>query len=159
MRRAPILIASTAVGMGLVLSFHTAATKTTKLKITSQGSSSPSSSTPPTTAGTGSAGAGGPTTTAPGASTRSVDSQDIQYQYGDIELKVTENGSRITDISIVSNGAIDGRSQQINSIAVPQLVSQALQSQSDQIDGVSGATFTSQAFAYALQNALQQLGK
>ncbi len=41
--------------------------------------------------------------------------QDIQYQYGDIQLRVTENGSRITDVSILHENATDPRSAEINS--------------------------------------------
>jgi uncharacterized protein with FMN-binding domain len=88
---------------------------------------------------------------------RSATGQDIQYQYGDIQLKVTQQGTRMTSIDVVNNGANDARSAQINSIAVPMLTQQALQAQSVQIDGVSGATFTSNAYAQALQSALDQL--
>jgi uncharacterized protein with FMN-binding domain len=89
---------------------------------------------------------------------RSATGQDISYRYGDIELKVVEQGTRITNIEVVSEGATDPHSQQINSQAVPILQSQALAAQSANIDGVAGATFTSQAYADALQSALSGLG-
>jgi uncharacterized protein with FMN-binding domain len=60
-------------------------------------------------------------------------------------------------VNVVQNGATDPHSAQINSIAVPMLTSQALSAQSAQIDGVSGASFTSAAYAQALQSALDQL--
>ena len=82
----------------------------------------------------------------------------MQYRYGDIELSVTETGSKITGISIVQDGAADARSYQINSQAIPMLTSQALSAQSAKIDGVSGATYTSQAYAQSLQSAIDQLG-
>jgi uncharacterized protein with FMN-binding domain len=172
MNRAPVVIGSTAIGLGLVLSFHTATTKhRSHLSI----GSAPPGTTTPTTAAPGGTGAppsstattpgetGAPpsaTTTTPAGSdaARTATGQDVQYRYGDIQLQVTEKGSRITNITVVSNNGIDPRSVFINQQAVPMLQSQAMQSQSPNIDGVSGATFTSEAYAEALQSALQQLG-
>ena len=168
MNRAPIVLGSTAVGLGLVLAFHTHSpvAHPRALSTTTSGaggSGSTATTTPPATGG-GSAttapsggGQAATTTTAPPNTTRSATGQDIQYQYGDIQLKVTEQGSKITSVDIVNNGANDARSAQINSIAVPMLTQQALQVQSAQIDGVSGATFTSNAYAQALQSAIDQL--
>jgi uncharacterized protein with FMN-binding domain len=48
------------------------------------------------------------------------------------------------------------RSQFINSQAVPLLRSEVLQAQSANINLISGATFTSQAFATSLQAAIEQ---
>lgn len=167
MSRAPVVIGSTAVGLGLVLSFHTAGIKrTTPLSIGSPASPATTTPTtsPPATAAPGSGGSSStsaPGTTAPASSsaTRTATGQDVQYRYGDIQLKVTEKGTRITNITVVSNNGIDPRSQMINQEAVPMLQSQAMQLQSANIDGVSGATFTSMAYADALQSALQQLGQ
>jgi uncharacterized protein with FMN-binding domain len=162
--RAPIVLGSTAVGLGLVLSFHTHKAAGVRLKTaspptTAAGGSSivapPSSGTSPAvTSPSGAAGA--PATTTP-SRTRTATGQDVQYQYGDIQLRVTAQGGHITNIDVVQNGAADPRSAQINSIAVPMLTSQAMSAQSPQIDGVSGASFTSAAYAQALQSALDQL--
>jgi uncharacterized protein with FMN-binding domain len=81
----------------------------------------------------------------------------VQYQYGDVQLRVTEQGSSITNIQIVSDNATDPRSAQINSQALPLLQQEAMSAQSANIDGVSGATFTSAAYAQALQSALDRL--
>ncbi|HET6793444.1 MAG TPA: FMN-binding protein [Acidimicrobiales bacterium] len=67
-------------------------------------------------------------------------------------------GNRITDIKTVVDDANDPQSYQINENAIPQLRQQALQAQSSNIDGVSGATYTSQAYVDSLQSALDQLG-
>ena len=162
MNRAPIVLGSTAVGLGLILSFHTRSPATVHVKSSAPttspiagsgtGTTSPSRGSSPTTAP--SAGAS-PTT--PATTTRSATGQDIVYQYGDIQLKVTERGTRISNIDVVQNGADDPRSAQINSIAVPMLTSQALSAQSSQIDGVSGASFTSAAYSQALQSAIDAL--
>jgi uncharacterized protein with FMN-binding domain len=82
----------------------------------------------------------------------------VQYRYGELELEVTVTGSRITNIQPVVDTAYDARSYQVNSYAEPQLNSQALAAQSANINGVSGATFTSQAYVQSLQAALDKLG-
>ena len=77
--------------------------------------------------------------------------------YGDIQVKVTKQGTRIANIQVLKEDATDPRSAQINSIAIPMLQQQAMSAQSANINGVSGATFTSQAYYEALQSALDKL--
>ena len=105
--------------------------------------------TPPTTAS--------PTTTTT-SGTRRANGSDVQYRYGELELQVTISGGQITDVQPVIDNAADQRSAQINSQAEPQLRQQALQAQSSNINGVSGATYTSNAFVQSLQAALNKLG-
>jgi uncharacterized protein with FMN-binding domain len=71
---------------------------------------------------------------------------------------VTVTGGKITNVQPVIDTAYDARSYQINSYAEPQLLSQTLQAQSASINGVSGASYTSQAYAQSLQAALDKLG-
>jgi uncharacterized protein with FMN-binding domain len=61
-------------------------------------------------------------------------------------------------VATVELTADDPHSQEINAEAVPQLRGQALSAQSAQIDGVSGATFTSRGYEASLQSALDKLG-
>jgi len=82
----------------------------------------------------------------------------VSYRYGDIQLRVTVSGGRITDISVPQESAPGQRSQSINSQAIPVLTREALAAQGLQFDVVSGATFTSDAFAQALQSALAREG-
>jgi uncharacterized protein with FMN-binding domain len=168
-KRAPIVITSTAAGVALLLSFHTSHPS---LQIKSASGTSPggSGSTPATTPqsttpqsttpqSSGSAPQStGPTTTAPAPSNHSATGSDIRYRYGEIEIQVTASGSKITNVTILKDDATDGRSYQINSEAVPILQSETMSAQSSQIDGVSGATYTSQAYVQSLQAALDQLG-
>lgn len=182
-RRAPFVIGATGVGLGLLLSFHTEPIHLSSVSTGSgangsgpstdgqpsgSGVSSPatagtapaSTATVPSSTGTAPGQTGPAPTTAPPTTTaavRNATSQDVQYRYGDIQLKVTERGSSITNIKVVQEGATDPRSAQINSQAVPMLQQQAMSAQSANIDGVSGATFTSMAYQEALQSALDQL--
>jgi uncharacterized protein with FMN-binding domain len=70
---------------------------------------------------------------------------------------VTEQGTKITNIQVLQNGAADMRSEEINAQVVPLLQSEAMSAQSAQINGISGATYTSSAYAQSLQSALDQL--
>ena len=51
----------------------------------------------------------------------------------------------------------DPTSQQICTEAIPMLRSEALSAQSGTIDGISGATYTSEAYTQSLQSALDKL--
>ncbi|HLX78889.1 MAG TPA: FMN-binding protein [Acidimicrobiales bacterium] len=74
-------------------------------------------------------------------------------------MKVTVSGSRITNVSIASlNDGGNYRSQSIDQQSIPMLEQQALQAQSANIQGVSGATYTSTGFDQSLQSALKKLG-
>jgi len=112
----------------------------------------PSTTTPPTTT------APTTTTTTPRA-TRSATGPAVNYNYGVLSVTVTASGSKITDVQIASlDDGGNFRSQSIDQQSIPLLEQQALQAQSANIQGVSGATYTSAGFAQSLQGALSQLG-
>jgi uncharacterized protein with FMN-binding domain len=73
-------------------------------------------------------------------------------------VTVTESNGRITDVQMASLQETDSRSVEIDDQAIPQLRQEVLTAQNANIDGVSGATFTSQAYATSVQSALDQLG-
>jgi len=78
-----------------------------------------------------------------------------QDPFGAIQVAVRISAGRITDVQTVAQPG-DHHSLRINTIALPMLHDQAISAQSAQIDGVSGATWTSQAYAQSLQSALDQ---
>jgi len=153
LKRAPVVIGATGVGLGLLFTFHTKPVHVSV--VSSAGTPTTGGTTPATTPDPGSPNTTTSPTTAP--ATRSATGANVSYRYGDLELKVTEQGSRITNIQIVSDQATDPRSEEINSQAIPILQQEALSAGSASIDGVSGATFTSEAYAQALQSALDRL--
>jgi uncharacterized protein with FMN-binding domain len=72
---------------------------------------------------------------------------------------VTVSGTRITNISIASiNDGGNPRSAYIDQQSIPMLEQQALTAQSANIQGVSGASYTTAGFAQSLQSALSKLG-
>jgi uncharacterized protein with FMN-binding domain len=83
----------------------------------------------------------------------------VNYNFGLISVTATVSGSKLTNVSI---GSLDDggnpRSQSIDQQSIPILEQQALQVQSANIQGVSGASYTSAGFEQSLQAALSQLG-
>lgn len=163
MRRYPLVIAGTVAGAAGVLAFplHKAST----VVASSPAGSTTTPATSPTTTPTTTPAAGTTPTTAPTSSstaapatTRTATGADESFQFGDLAVKVTVSGRKITDVTMASLDAEDRRSESIDSYAIPQLEQQAIDAGSAHIDGVSGATFTSQAFADSLASALGKLG-
>lgn len=76
--------------------------------------------------------------------------------YGNIQVQVMVSGGKITDVTFLQYPNDRGESVRINSQAMPMLKQEAIQAQSAQVDGVSGATDTSQAFVQSLTSALNQ---
>lgn len=76
--------------------------------------------------------------------------------YGNVQVRVTISGGKITGMSFPQYPSDNNTSNRINNQALPMLRSQAIQAQSAQVDGVSGASYTTQAFESSLSSALQQ---
>jgi uncharacterized protein with FMN-binding domain len=117
--------------------------------------------------GLGGCGQGGATTvvstaTAPapsptagsGAATRTVNGAVVGTRFGDIEVAVTLSKGRITDVQPVVLPTDRPRSAEISRQAAPLLRQESLQAQSGRIDILSGATYTSEAWAQSLSAAL-----
>ena len=69
------------------------------------------------------------------------------------------SGTKITKVRIASlNDGGNPRSSPSIRSSIPLLEQQAVQAQSANIQGVSGASYTSAGFKESLQSALQQLG-
>ena len=115
----------------------------------------------------GASGAGAPaatpaTTSAPtpanAAGKRVVDGSVVNTRFGAVQVEVTLDGSTIVEIAALQMPSGDRRTDQISSYAEPVLRTQALQAQSANIDGISGATYTSSGYARSLQAALDSAG-
>ncbi len=79
----------------------------------------------------------------------------VRIRWGDVQVQVTIQGGQIADVQFLTYPT-DRRSEQINSQAAPLLVQEAVQAQSANVQVISGATFTSQAFMESLSSALSQ---
>jgi uncharacterized protein with FMN-binding domain len=169
MKRAPIVVTGTVIGLAGVLAFHT--TPSSLNVSTLPGASArpqPQTSSPPPSGQPGhrskarrsrSRSASLPPAGSQGGSTRSAVGPAVNYDYGVLSVAVTVSGSKLTKVSIASLS--DGgnfRSQSIDQQSIPLLEQQAMQAQSASIQGVSGASYTSAGFKESLQSALQKLG-
>jgi uncharacterized protein with FMN-binding domain len=76
--------------------------------------------------------------------------------YGNVQVSIIISGGKLTDIKILQSPDTHQTSVIINQQATPYLKQEAIQSQSSNVQIISGATFTSQAFQQSLQVALSQ---
>ena len=90
---------------------------------------------------------------------RTVVGPRVDYSWGVLSVSVTVSGTKITKVGIASlDDGGNPRSQYIDQTSIPMLEQQALAAQSANIQGVSGASYTSAGFQQSLQAALKQLG-
>jgi uncharacterized protein with FMN-binding domain len=82
--------------------------------------------------------------------------QSTDTRWGPVQVRITVSGGRITASDAIDYPMNNGRDQQINQYAIPQLQNETLQAQSAQIDMVSGATYTSEGYTTSLQSAIDQ---
>jgi len=75
-----------------------------------------------------------------------------------VQVQITVQDEKITNVSVVEYPNNNGRDQEINSSAFPILASETVKTQTAKIDMVSGATYTSQGYLTSLQSALDQAG-
>ena len=102
-----------------------------------------------------SAGAGGPS--GPSGATRRVTGIVEQYGYGELAVTVTVRGNQITGVSVPLLRTAEPYSQQLAVQVLPMLKNEVLAAHSARIQAVSGATYTSQAYADSIQSALDKL--
>ena len=143
MRRIVLFLASTAAAVALLFSYKT-----------SWGDSLAGSDT---VANAGSAPVGvvtDPGTTTSGTNNTVVNGSVARTRWGPVQVRVTIIQGRITDVAAIQYPNGNSRDQQINASALPKLRSQVLAAQSAAIDGVSGATVTSDGYTQSLQAAL-----
>ncbi|MFD9970039.1 FMN-binding protein [Streptomyces sp. NPDC059011] len=115
--------------------------------------------TPGGDAGTGSGGGSGSGSgSGEGGATESVLGDVAGTQYGDVQVRLTVSGGRVTAAEAVKAPSSDANSRKIAADAVPKLNQAAVAAQSAEIDAVSGATYTSQGYIRSLQSALDKAG-
>ena len=80
----------------------------------------------------------------------------INVNYGNVQVKITVSNGKITDAVAVK--APKGKNDRYTNMAVPILKAQTLQAQSANIQGASGASYTSYGWFKSLQGALADAG-
>ncbi len=97
----------------------------------------------------------GPTVAGPSAA-GAVTGPVVPYGYGELATRVAISGSRITGVSVPVLKVAEQFSQQLAAEAIPVLRHEVLSAQSARIQAVSGATYTSEAYAQSVQAALDK---
>ncbi len=170
-RRGAIALVTTAMALVLLFNFKTPDQLSTSDGVasiggslsTTPGSSSATGSTRSSATGsTGSSANGSSGSVAtPSSGTRAATGSEtltgsaVSSRYGTTQVQVTISNGRITAVTTLQLPT-GGRSGQISRYVEPVLSSEALTAQSANIDIVSGATYTSEAYARSLQSALDQ---
>ena len=139
---------------------------TSSASASSSSSASATATTKTTPAATKSAkpsknsGAAAATTAPAAASTKNVHGTftgpSVNVNYGNVQVKITVVDGRITDAVAVK--APSGKNDRYTNMAVPVLKAQTLAAQNANIQGVSGASYTSYGWYTSLQGALAQAG-
>jgi uncharacterized protein with FMN-binding domain len=165
MRRAPIVITATVVGLLGVLEFHSRPATVSVGAIPAAGAAaaspaaSPAAGTASPRASTGSAAPSKPAAASHPSGTRTAVGPQVNYSWGVLSVRVTVSGTKITKVGIASlDDGGNPRSQYIDQQSIPMLEQETLQVQSANIQGVSGASYTSAGFQQSLQGALHELG-
>ncbi len=92
-------------------------------------------------------------TAASASGTGSATSDSYESGFGPVQLKVTEVAGKITAIDLVQAQATGGREQ-----AFSYLVQEALSANGATFSNISGATYTTEAFKSALNDAISKIG-
>lgn len=170
MRRTPIVITSTVAGLAGVLAFHTkpaslttggfpSASQSPAPGATASASPGGTSGSPGGTSGSTAKSSSGSGTPAAAGGIRTATGPAVNYSWGVLSVRVTVSGNKITKVAVASlDDGGNSRSQYIDQQSIPMLEQEAMQAQSANIQGVSGASYTSAGFQQSLQAALQSLG-
>jgi uncharacterized protein with FMN-binding domain len=156
-KRAPWLVTTGAVaGFAGVIGLHIGAAAPMS---GASGSRPPGHSNSPASPKPGAAQAGSRAGAQAGsrAGTRSATGPAVNFGYGTISVRATVHGSRIVAVSVAKLSVLEPTSSQICGEAIPMLRQEVLSAQSASINGVSGATYTSQGYVNSLQAALTEL--
>jgi uncharacterized protein with FMN-binding domain len=130
-------------GISTVASSTTAAGTTGSTGTGSTGSASSGSSGTSSSSGSSSSSASG-----------TYKGSAVQTRFGPVQVQITVANGKITDVTALQLTNTDGKSIQISNRAAPLLKSKVLAAQSADIQTVSGATITSDAYLTSLQAAI-----
>ena len=178
MRRSWLVLGATALGLGGLLAFDqhqfgdpfalhdaTAGLGLPAAKDTaaaSAGGSSADAATAPggaaTTGGAQTEGGGAQqqSTPQPAAKVERAVGDAVSNPYGDVQVKVRVKGGRLVGVTFLDLPYGDPTSQSISDQVAPILAQQAIDGQTAQVAGISGATYTSDAYRQSLQSALDK---
>ena len=109
-----------------------------------------------TSSGSGSSGStsGQATTGAQAKAQTTYAGKVVSTRFGTVQVQITVQNGKVTDVTALKLTDAERKSQMISAQAAPILRSEVLQAQSADVQTVSGATVTSDAYLTSLQAAL-----
>jgi uncharacterized protein with FMN-binding domain len=165
-KRAIAAIVTTAIALALLFSFKTPADNASAQGAPGLVSLAPQASTDPGTVGDGGGASPAPVaseppgvtpapTKAPAKGSGTFTGSVVPEPFGEVQVQITMSAGKITAVTALQLPT-HGRSGFISQDAEPILQGEALSAQSAKIDTVSGATYTSDAYAQSLQSAIDK---
>jgi uncharacterized protein with FMN-binding domain len=168
MRRVVAALVTTVAGLVILLSFKTAGSKSADRPVAISGAAAGSGSTTsqpavsPSPSSSSSASASNkatPTPTPTKEATKTVTGSKVPVSegfrsFGSVQVQVTLTNGKIIKLVAVDYPNGDPRSAEISQYSIPILAQEVLTAQGTTIDNVSGATYTSAAYAQSVQAAL-----
>ncbi|WP_155060461.1 FMN-binding protein [Streptomyces blattellae] len=148
LRRIVLASATTVTGMVMLLALKPHEAPEASAAPAPAPSSAPSSGPTADSGGSGGSSTG----------TRTITGDSAQTIWGPVQVRITVEGGRLTDVTAIVYPQADPFETALNQSALPQLEEQALATQSADIDTVSGATYTSDGYRQSLQSALDSAG-
>jgi uncharacterized protein with FMN-binding domain len=149
-KRAPIVLAATAVGAVAVFLYKPLEPAGALASGATTGGAAPA------TSGSGSS------ASSSGSSAKAKDGtytgSAIQTRFGTVQVRATVVGGRLTAVRAVQLPNGDPRSSMISQGAEPLLEQEVLAKQGAKVDVISGATYTSDGYLASLQSALDKAG-
>ena len=100
-----------------------------------------------------------PAAKATAPSTTGTFTGDVKWnRYGPVQVRITVVDGKITTSEALQFPTDDSKSVRINELAIPWLNEQAIARQSANLDGVSGATYTTVGYEQSLASAIAKAG-
>ncbi|HEY8759219.1 MAG TPA: FMN-binding protein [Candidatus Limnocylindria bacterium] len=156
MRRALAAFATTVIGVYWVVTFKVSAEP---IDVPVVSVPSPRVTTAPGRAPQPTARATNPPATGGAAGGTAFTGPTFETPFGPVQVQIALSGGKILDVQALQLPSDRSRSARISQYSAPILRSEAIQAQSARVDIVSGATYTSRAYAQSLASALKQAGQ
>jgi uncharacterized protein with FMN-binding domain len=83
----------------------------------------------------------------------------VENPYGAVQVVIELSGTRIANVRTLEMPDLEARSDQLSSLAEPQLRDEAIREQGANLDTVSGATETSESYQESLRVAIERMKK
>jgi uncharacterized protein with FMN-binding domain len=163
MKRVLASLFGTITGLVMLLNFKTNGSPAASAPpAVTAGSDTASTGATPTPSTSNTTPASNSTSSSSSASTAStnktITGDSIDTRWGPVQVRITVTAGKLASVTAVEYPWNNGRDQEINSYAVPELNKEALAAGNAQIDMISGATYTSTGYIDSLQSALDKAG-